>query len=146
MKLNHVTIVVSDIERSREFYREILCLESTFEEEIGGEQFSKVTAIPNLRLRFAVLRAENSDIIIELVQFLNPPTQINRDFRHIAFEVEDVDKIYAVLKEKDIETLSEPVTISDSRPKINGKRFFYFRDPDGNLIELFNSRQGLYSD
>ena len=54
MKLNHITIVVSNIERSKRFYKEILGLDSTFDEEIGGDQFSKVTAIPNLKLRFAV--------------------------------------------------------------------------------------------
>jgi catechol 2,3-dioxygenase-like lactoylglutathione lyase family enzyme len=145
MKLNHITIVVSDIDRSKRFYREILGLESTFEEEISGGQFSEVTATPGLRLRFAVLRARNSDIIIELAQFLNPQTEINSDFRHIAFEVDDVDEVHLMLKNKGIETLSEPVTISGSHPKINGKRFFYFRDPDGNLIELFNSRKSLYS-
>ena len=145
MKLNHITIVVSDIEKSKKFYKEILGLDSTFEEEIGGDQFSKVTAIQNLKLRFAVLKDKESNMIIELAQFLKPEAEIHRDFRHIAFEVDDVDRIYSALKERNIETLSEPVTISDPRPKINGKRFFYFRDPDGNLIELFNSRESLYS-
>jgi catechol 2,3-dioxygenase-like lactoylglutathione lyase family enzyme len=36
MKINHITIVVSDIEKSKEFYKGILGLESTFEEEISG--------------------------------------------------------------------------------------------------------------
>ncbi len=145
MKLNHITVVVSDIEESKRFYKEILGLDSTFEEEIGGEQFSKVTAIKDLRLRFAVLKDKASNMIIELAQFLKPKAEIHKDFRHIAFEVDEVDKIYSILKKKNIETLSEPVTITDSHPKINGKRFFYFRDPDGNLIELFNSRKSLYS-
>jgi glyoxylase I family protein len=145
MKLNHITIVVSDIEKSKIFYKEILGLDSTFDEEIGGDQFSKVTAIQNLNLRFAVLKDKESNMIIELAQFLEPKAKIQKDFRHIAFEVDDVDRIYSELKEKNIEMLSEPVTISDPRPKINGKRFFYFRDPDGNLIELFNSRKSLYS-
>ena len=145
MKLNHITLVVSDIEKSKQFYKEVLTLDSTFEETISGDQFSEVTAIPHLKLKFAVLNIPGSDIIIELVQFINPPTNINNDFRHIAFEVEKVDEIYPKLKEKNIKTLSEPVTISNPNPKINGKKFFYFRDPDGNLIELFNSRKNLYS-
>jgi glyoxylase I family protein len=145
MKLNHITIVVSDIEKSKKFYKEILALNSTLDEEIGGDQFSKVTAIQNLKLRFAVLKDKESNMIIELAQFLTPKAEIHRDFRHIVFEVDDVDRIYSELKYKNIETLSEPVTISDPRQKINGKRFFYFRYPDGNLIELFNSRESLYS-
>jgi catechol 2,3-dioxygenase-like lactoylglutathione lyase family enzyme len=122
-----------------------LGLESTFEEEIGGEQFSKITAIPNVKLRFAVLRVKDSDMIIELAQFIHPPEIIHNDFRHIAFEVKDVDDVYDMLKEKSVETLSEPVTISNCHPNIDGKRFFYFKDPDGNLIEIFRSRENLYS-
>jgi len=41
--------------------------------------------------------------------------------------------------------VSEPVTISNCDPEIDGKRFFYFKDPDGNLIELFNRTENLYS-
>ena len=77
MKINHITIVVSDIEKSKEFYKGILGLESTFEEEISGDQFSKVTAISDVRLRFAVLRAKDSDMIIELAQFIHPLPEIN---------------------------------------------------------------------
>ena len=59
--------------------------------------------------------------------------------------MDDVDKIYKVLKENKIETVSEPVTVQEKNAKINGKRMFYFKDPDGNLIELFNKKKGLYS-
>lgn len=138
-------MVVSDIEKSKKFYKETLGLESTFGEEIGGEEYSKVTGRKELRLKFAVLRIPDSDVIIELAQLINPKEKINNDFRHIAFKVDDVDAMYKKLKGRKVETVSEPVTITKSNPKINGKRFFYFKDFDGNLIELFNKREGLYS-
>tara|TARA_Y100000310_G_scaffold310802_1_gene356418 strand:+ start:2059 stop:2499 length:441 start_codon:yes stop_codon:yes gene_type:complete len=145
MKLNHITVVVSDIETSKKFYKEILGADATFEETISGEYFEKVTATENVKLKFAALKIPETDIIIELAEFINPQTKANKDFRHIAFEVDDVDSMYKKLKEKNAETLSEPTTIVDKNPKINGKRMFYFRDPDGNLIELFNARKNLYS-
>ena len=145
-KMNHITILVKDIERSKRFYREVLGLKSTFELDISGEQFSKVTGNKDVMIKFAALKSPSSDFILELAQFKNPKTKINNnDFRHFAFEVDDVDRIYRRLKEKGIETVSEPVTITDFHPKVDGKRFFYFKDPDKNLIELFNKQDTLYS-
>lgn len=145
-KINHITILVEDIERSKRFYRDILGLKSTFELDISGEQFSKVTGNKDVMIKFAALKSPSSDVILELAQFKNPKMKINNnDFRHFAFEVDDVDRVYKRLKEKGIETVSEPVTITDFHPKVDGKRFFYFKDPDKNLIELFNKRNTLYS-
>ena len=58
----------------------------------------------------------------------------------------NVDALYRKLTNNCIETISEPVTLSHVHPKINGKRFFYFYDPDGNIIEVFNKKEGLYSE
>jgi len=145
MKLNHITLVVKDVEKSKQFYKETLGFEPGFEKEICGEQYSMVTGHTNLRLKFAVLKIPNSDVIIELAQFLNPKQEIHNDFRHIALEVENVDEFYGKIKGKKIETVSEPVTITKQGKGLDGKKFFYFKDPDGNLIEIFNGKEDLYS-
>jgi len=145
MKLNHITLVVKDIEKSKQFYKDTLGLNSGFGKEISGPQYSEVTGHPSLKLKFQVLKLPNSDIIIELAQFLNPKKEISQDFRHIAFEVNDIHKIYKKLKALNVHTVSEPVTISNQGPGLDGKKFFYFKDPDGNLIELFNKNKDLYS-
>ncbi len=145
MKLNHITLVVEDIEKSKQFYKETLGFEPGFGKEISGEQYSKVTGYSGLKLRFVVLKIPNSDVIIELAQFINPKQNINKDFRHIAFEVNDVNEIYAKLKGLRVETVSEPVTISGEGDGLDGKKFFYFNDLDGNLIEIFNKNKDLYS-
>ena len=51
----------------------------------------------------------------------------------IYFEVEDVDSFYRVLKEKNIETISEP----KSYPW--GKREFMVTDPDGYRLIFFSN-------
>ena len=145
MKLNHITLVVKDIEKSKQFYKETLGFEEGFGKEISGEQYSKVTGYPGLRLRFLVLKIPDSDVIIELAQFINPPQEIINDFRHIAFEVSDVDEMYMKLKGLSVELVSSPVEISGQGKGLDGKRFFYFKDLDGNLIEIFNKNEGLYS-
>lgn len=145
MKLNHITLVVKDIEASKGFYNRVLGLEPGFEKEILGEQYSKVTGFDDLKLRFCVLKIPNSDVIIELAQFINPATEIKNDFRHIAFEVDDVDEVFSKLKKLNVETVSEPVLISGQGKGLDGKKFFYFKDLDGNLIEIFNKNKELYS-
>ncbi len=145
MKLNHITLLVSDIERSKKFYKRVFNFDVRFEKEIYGEQFSKVTGTPNLRLKFAVLQLPNTDCILELAQFISPKKEVHSDFRHIAFEVDNVDRIYKEIKERGVETISKPVTISNFHPNLDGKRFFYCKDLDGNLIELFKSQKNLYS-
>ena len=144
MKLNHITLIVKDVMKSKQFYKETLGFEAGFEKEIYGEQYSKVTGYPDLRLKFAVLKIPDSDVIIELAQFVNPSVEIGKDFRHVAFEVDDVDEMYGKLKGF-VEVVSEPVLISGQGKGLDGKKFFYFRDLDGNLIELFNKNKELYS-
>ena len=145
MKLNHITLVVKDIKESKKFYLDTLGFEAGFEKEISGEQYSKVTGYPNLKLKFCVLKIPDSDVIIELAQFVNPFVGVNKDFRHIAFEVDDIDEIYAKLKGIGVEFVSSPVLISGQGKGLDGKKFFYFKDLDGNLIELFNKNKDLYS-
>jgi catechol 2,3-dioxygenase-like lactoylglutathione lyase family enzyme len=142
MKLNHITLVVKDIEKSKNFYQKIWGFEPGFEKEISGEQYSKVTGYSGLKLRFCVLKIPESDVIIELAQFVNPSVEIGNDFRHIAFEVDDVDGVYEKVKDR---AVSEPVIISGQGKGLDGKKFFYFKDPDNNLIEILNKSKDLYS-
>jgi catechol 2,3-dioxygenase-like lactoylglutathione lyase family enzyme len=142
MKLNHITLVVEDIGKSKNFYQKILGFEPGFEKEISGEQYSKVTGHDNLRLRFCVIKIPESDVIIELAQFINPKQGINNDFRHVAFEVDDVDEVYEKVKDR---AVSEPVIISGQGKGLDGKKFFYFKDLDGNLVEILNKSKDLYS-
>jgi glyoxylase I family protein len=52
-------------------------------------------------------------------------------FTHLAFQVDDVDATYAELKAKGVQFHIEP--------RGDEVRVAFFRDPDGNLLELFKS-------
>jgi len=56
----------------------------------------------------------------------------SRGFMHLAFEVDDVDATYADLLMKGVEFFVEPKNVGDIR-------LAFFRDPDGNELELFQS-------
>lgn len=140
-----MTLVVSDVEKSKQFYKKALGLDPGFEKEIYGEHYSRVTGFPGLRLKFAVLKLPGSKAVLELAQFISPQQKTHPDFRHIAFEVDDIDALFKKLKGLGMIAVSEPVTISGQGKGLDGKRFFYFKDPDGNLIEAYNKTEGLYS-
>ncbi|MBN1399234.1 MAG: VOC family protein [Anaerolineae bacterium] len=68
------------------------------------------------------------------------PTDVAQDtpdrktgFIHLAFEVDDVDATYRELAAKGVEFFIEP------RDAISDIRMAFFRDPDGNPLELFKS-------
>ena len=114
-RIHHVAVICSDYQKSKEFYVEKLGF------EIENKVFREERNSYKLDLKVAGVYQ------IELFSFPNPPERVNspeaRGLRHLAFEVDDVEKTAAELNEKGIET--EPVRIDE----ITGKKFTFFKDP-----------------
>lgn len=125
MKLNsvhHVAIIVSDIEKAREFYVEKLGF------EVIRENYRKERGDWKLDLR--VDEHTELEIFVEK----NPPKRVNRPeacgLRHLAFRVESVEETVKELAEMGIEC--EPIR-TDS---YTGERMTFFFDPDGLPLEI----------
>ncbi|KAA5534663.1 VOC family protein [Taibaiella lutea] len=122
-KVHHIAIICSDYETSKKFYTEILGL------TIIKETYRQERASYKLDL------ALNDNYMIELFSFPNPPKRISgpeaTGLRHLAFEVNDMDKTIKFLDEKNI--VSEPVRIDE----VTGKRFTFIADPDDLPIEFY---------
>ena len=122
-RIHHVAVICSDYQKSKEFYVEKLGF------EIENEVFREERNSYKLDLKVAGVYQ------IELFSFPNPPERVNspeaRGLRHLAFEVDDVEKTAAELNEKGIET--EPVRIDE----ITGKKFTFFKDPDNLPMEVY---------
>lgn len=125
MKLNcidHVAIICSNYERSKRFYVDLLSCKVV--NEINRSE----------RQSFALELSVNGLYQIELFSFPNPPKRSSNPeacgLRHLAFRVDDLDAVIAELKSKDVPV--EDIRINT----LNGKRFAFFRDPDGLPIEL----------
>lgn len=122
-RIHHVAVICSDYQKSKEFYVEKLGF------EIENEIFREERNSYKLDLKVAGVYQ------IELFSFPNPPERVNfpeaRGLRHLAFEVDDVEKTAAELNEKGIET--EPVRIDE----ITGKKFTFFKDPDNLPLEVY---------
>lgn len=122
-RIHHVAVICSDYQKSKEFYVEKLGF------EIENEVFREERNSYKLDLKVAGIYQ------IELFSFPNPPERVNspeaRGLRHLAFEVDNVEKTAAELNEKGIET--EPIRIDE----ITGKKFIFFKDPDNLPLEVY---------
>lgn len=123
--IHHVAIICSDYEKSKKFYVEVLgfsIIQETFREERNSYKLD--------------LRVGSQDQI-ELFSFPNPPKRPDSPeacgLRHLSFSVENIDESVAQLK-------SQGVAVEDIRlDQITGKRFTFFKDPDGLPLELYES-------
>jgi catechol 2,3-dioxygenase-like lactoylglutathione lyase family enzyme len=66
-------------------------------------------------------------------EFLNPQIEVPSCFL-LQFEVKNIDEAYTLLKKKDVAFVNEP---HDRREW--GSRIVHVQDPDGNIIELYQS-------
>lgn len=122
-KVHHIAIICSDYGRSRQFYTEVLGF------TIKAETYR--AARDSWKLDLAL----NGNYIIELFSFPSPPPRVSspeaRGLRHLAFEVDDVEKAVATLLESGV--VPEPVRVDE----FTGKKFTFFTDPDGLPLELY---------
>lgn len=121
--IHHIAIICSDYPVSKKFYTEILGLE-IIREVYRAERNS-----------YKLDLALNGKYIIELFSFPDPPERVScpeaTGLRHLAFEVENLEKSIQELNAKNVQT--EPIRIDE----FTGKRFTFFEDPDGLPLELY---------
>lgn len=124
-KIHHIAIICSNYEVSKRFYTEILGL------EVINETFRAERESYKLDL------ALQGTYCLELFSFPNPPSRLSRPestgLRHLAFEVNNIEKIIEHLNSFDIEV--EPIRIDE----ITNKRFTFTTDPDDLPIEFYES-------
>ena len=125
MKLNsvhHIAIIVSDIEKAREFYIHKLGF------EVIRENYRKERGDWKLDLQVD----EHTEL--EIFAEKNPPKRVNRPeacgLRHLAFRVESVEETVKELTEMGIEC--EPIR-TDS---YTGEKMTFFFVPDGLPLEI----------
>ena len=71
--MNHTGFVVSDMNRSLAFYRDLLGLEKERDQILEGEFVSGLVGYPDARLHIVYLGLGDMKHSVELVQYLNPP-------------------------------------------------------------------------
>ena len=135
--IHHINIVVKDLERTRDFFQ-LFGFTIIHEKKLKGEWIDKVTDLREVQASYISLGHENSSLTLELLQYNHPeggidsqisfPNQIG--YRHLALEVDNLEKETQHLKNKGVEFYSEIQT------NPYGKKMCYFTGPDGILLEL----------
>lgn len=150
--INHVNIVVTDLERSERFYVDVLGFEATRRAHLEGPWIEAVTGLADVRADVVFLEPPGGGPRIELIAYAAPQGEAAAGhasantvgLRHIAFSVDDMDAVVARLAAQGVRLLSEPTFVPGDvvRHDEGRKRLCYFHDPDGVLLELAEYRSG----
>lgn len=144
LKIDHLNVVVADMERSIAFYGDVLGMTKTFEAVLEGAWIETVTGLQNLQARCVFFDLENCDVRLELLEYLYPRGEnlvVNSlpntlGVRHFAFETDDMNTLIAKLQAARVRFVSPPVTVPFPVGNRGTKRLCYFHDPDGTLLEI----------
>ncbi len=121
--IHHIAIICSDYKTSKRFYTEVLGFNVIREVYRESRQSYKLDL------------AIGNQYVIELFSFPNPPARPSTPeacgLRHLAFAVANLDTAVQDLNNKGLET--EPTRMDE----YTGKRFTFFKDPDGLPLELY---------
>jgi catechol 2,3-dioxygenase-like lactoylglutathione lyase family enzyme len=144
-----VGITVSDLDRAVDFYTGILHFQRESDTELSGTEIEHLKGLFGVRVRVARLRLGSEKI--ELSQYLAPqgrpiPADSRSNdlwFQHIAIVVSDMDQAYRWVRDHHVRYVSSgPQTLPAWNPQAGGIQAFYFRDPDGHVLELIHFPAG----
>jgi glyoxylase I family protein len=148
MKIDHVNIVVSDMDKSLAFY-ERLGLKKSLDTIISGDWIANLIGVrgKELKARVVFMEPDTGDARLELIQYIFPEGGAGAEnsrpntvgIRHFALVVKDITKTYQELLREGITFFSEPQEVTgnkDVAARIGQKTLVYFLDPDGVIVEL----------
>jgi catechol 2,3-dioxygenase-like lactoylglutathione lyase family enzyme len=137
-RLDHLNIVVSDLQRASAFFT-LLGFRSSDPAALSGEWISSIVGLKDVQARYVILSHPGSDATIELLEYQNPSSERDADldkanqigYRHIAFEVDDIEMEVERLKKSGVKFISDVKVYEKT-----GKKLAYLYGPEGILLEL----------
>lgn len=119
--IDHVAIVVSNMDRSIKFYNELLGLKVLHD---GRKEGGKKKTFLGTKSKTLIALTEDENRTRE-------GAGIVEGVAHVAFGVNDVEKASRVLKEKGVEFIEEKLD------KDGKRKSYHFLDPDGLELEIY---------
>jgi lactoylglutathione lyase len=127
LRFDNVRLLVTRFDETYAFYRDVLGLKPTWGKP--GENYASF-AFPGGAQIAIFRRALMADAVGTAAK---PSTRTEQDTAALVMAADDVDALYARLKGMGVEFVGVPA----DQPAW-GIRAAHFRDPDGNLIEVFS--------
>jgi glyoxylase I family protein len=144
--VDHINIVVTDLQRSVMFYTEILGFDILRKAHLEGEWIEKIVGLSGVEADVVYIVAPGGEPRIELLQYKSPKGEIvpasslpnTPGLRHIALRVEGIHSLYKTLLKNEIKVFGEPVQVPGNviEHDAGHKTLLYFLDPDGVVLEL----------
>lgn len=146
IRIDHVNVVVQDVERSVRFYQELLGLRRGFERILEGTWVETVTGLTGARAHCVFMETDDPNVRVELLQYLSPEGAAlpgadvpnSRGLRHFGLVVESIaalESLASRLRAAGVPVFSDPVVVPFAVSNLGRKRLFYFHDPDGTILE-----------
>ena len=143
MRYTHTNIVAKDWRRLVDFYTHVLgCRLKPPERNLSGEWLDSATGLTDARLQGMHLilpgHGDNGPTLeiftYETLEQRAPIMANYLGFTHIAFEVDDFDETYAKARSMGAAELGHPT--EKIIEGVGVLKFVYFRDPEGNIVEI----------
>ncbi len=126
-KLEHVGIMVKNIEESVKFY-----------EQIVGLRLKDTLLHTNGVIKLAFLGfGQSGESEVELIEGYHAELPQEGKVHHLAFSVDNIEAEFVRIKSLPVQLIDQEITILP-----NGSRYFFFYGPDGEWIEFFQSTRG----
>lgn len=144
--VDHINIVVADLDASVHFYTALLGLKETRRAHLAGDWIEAIAGLKGVAADVVYVQPEGGGPRIELIHYIHPEgvefpknsLPNTRGLRHIAFQVDDMKTMYTRLVAAGVQFIGEPVTVptgvvahDDGR-----KSLCYFYEPDGVALDL----------
>ncbi|MEW6145318.1 MAG: VOC family protein [Thermodesulfobacteriota bacterium] len=146
LAIDHINIVVSDLERSVKFYTELLGFNESKRAHLEGEWIESIVGLNGVVADVAFIVAPAGEPRIELLCYKTPQGEAipanslanTVGIRHIAFRVDDIYAASEKLKNAGVKLIGEPVVVPETvvTHDAGHKMLCYFHDPDGVLLEI----------
>jgi catechol 2,3-dioxygenase-like lactoylglutathione lyase family enzyme len=149
-QIDHINVVVADLERMVAFYQSVLGFAVTKRATISGPWVDQTVGLHDAVGEVVYLELPSGPRV-ELIRYVRPigatPKELGvantHGLRHLAFRVDDIESAVAKLKAAGVATIGPVQTVPDEQVVYAGgvrKRLVYFRDPEQNLLELCSYR------
>ncbi len=143
-EIRHTGLVVANLDRALEFWRDLLGFKIVRQMEETGEHLDAFLGLKNVRVTTVKLAAPDGNLV-ELLYFHShrdkaewKGTPHTTGLTHIAFTVDDLDSEYRRLSAAGLTFIAPPQVSPDG-----GVRVTYCRGPEALLIELVERIHGV---
>ena len=149
VRVDAVALSVADADQEAAFFAGVLSFKKVSDVEVSGDEYERLEGVFGLRAR--VVRMRLGDEFIELVESLAPrgraiPTESRSNdgwFQHVAIITPDMERAYDWLRKNRVQHASSgPQRLPDWNKNAGGIKAFYFKDPEGHVLEVLQFPEG----